>query len=418
MPAWIQRCVFFLLALPLTCTAGQAGTELRFTALDLPGQAEPSVVADPQGGFILTSIERAGSVATLSYHRIDRSGERVSSGEIASGSDWFVNWADFPSLVVADNGDWVSFYLRKSDPAAPYAYDIWTLRSQDQGASWSQPQRLHDDGTTTEHGFVSLLADGDDRVLAVWLDGRRGAAASDDEHGHGGAHTSLRSAVLTRQGPPVEQVELDDLTCDCCSTDAVRGADGPLVVYRNRSEQEIRDIGWLQRAAGSWSSPVIGVADHWKMPGCPVNGPALSKLGDAQLLAWPTLRDEAFELRLARNDRGTWKALASLERHPELLGRVDATPWGERQALVSWLGASEASNPSAAVLRLARLDESGKLLAQYELQQLPPGRSTGMPKLASHGERALLVWTEPDENGSRVRGILIEPPLPTAGAGE
>ena len=358
MQVWVLRCAF-LLALPLSCLADEKTDVLRLTALDLPGQAEPSVVADPEGGFILTSIEREGGLATLRYHRLDISGALVSSGDIASGTDWFVNWADFPNLVVAENGDWLSFYLRKSDPSAPYAYDIWTLRSEDRGLHWSEPQRLHDDGTVSEHGFVSLLADGADRVLAVWLDGRRGAGGTDG-HPHGDAHTSLRSAVLTRGSPPIEQVELDDLTCDCCSTDTLSAAAGPLVVYRDRSEQEIRDIGWLQRSKGVWSRPSISVADHWNMPGCPVNGPALSALGDAVLLAWLTLRDDAFELRLARKDDGGWSALPSLERHAKLLGRVDAAPWGEQQALVSWLGAGEEPNGSTgAVLRLARLDGNG-----------------------------------------------------------
>ena len=50
--------------------------------------------------------------------------------------------------------------------------------------------------------------------------------------------------------------ELDPKVCDCCQTAAAVTDDGPVVVYRNRSDQELRDISaispprWpLERAA-------------------------------------------------------------------------------------------------------------------------------------------------------------------------
>ncbi|MBK8324867.1 MAG: hypothetical protein IPL06_19865 [Betaproteobacteria bacterium] len=45
-------------------------------------------------------------------------------------------------------------------------------QSADGGRTWSTPVTPHRDGTASEHGFVSLVAD-TGGVLAVWLDGRK-----------------------------------------------------------------------------------------------------------------------------------------------------------------------------------------------------------------------------------------------------
>ena len=39
-----------------------------------------------------------------------------------------------------------------------------------------------------------------------------------------------------------ERAVLDARACDCCQTDAAMTSAGPVVVYRNRTEEEIRDI--------------------------------------------------------------------------------------------------------------------------------------------------------------------------------
>ncbi len=49
---------------------------------------------------------------------------------VREGCNWFVNWADFPSAVVADNGDWLTFWLQKTGEGT-YAYAVMTRRSTD-----------------------------------------------------------------------------------------------------------------------------------------------------------------------------------------------------------------------------------------------------------------------------------------------
>ena len=113
-------------------------------------------------------------------------GERI---ELAKGKDWFVNWADFPS--VSKNGKaFVSHFLKKSDTAT-FSYDVLYLQSQDDGRNWSEPVKMHSDTVRAEHGFVSFAPDGPGSFMAVWLDGRDAPTEEELESyvahvGHGG----------------------------------------------------------------------------------------------------------------------------------------------------------------------------------------------------------------------------------------
>jgi Spy/CpxP family protein refolding chaperone len=85
------------------------------------------------------------------------------------------------------------------------------------------------------------------------------------------------------------------------------------------------------------------------------------------------------------------------------MGRVDVVGWGSDGTLVSWLGAQDGQS----VLRVARLDTALAEAERLVVATLPPGRMTGMPRMASHGDAAILVWTSPEVRGGKVRGVLL-----------
>ena len=63
-----------------------------------------------------------------------------------------------------------------------YSYDVRVAWSRDAGETWSDPITPHDDGTLTEHGFVSMVPERGDQVSLVWLDGRETVGASEGGH--------------------------------------------------------------------------------------------------------------------------------------------------------------------------------------------------------------------------------------------
>ncbi len=53
---------------------------------------------------------------------------------------------------------------------------------------------------------------------------------------------TIRGAIIDKQGNKSGEWELDNRVCDCCQTSTAITANGPIVVYRDRSDEEIRDI--------------------------------------------------------------------------------------------------------------------------------------------------------------------------------
>ncbi|HET9484498.1 MAG TPA: hypothetical protein VFO79_11125 [Xanthomonadales bacterium] len=351
-----------------------------------PKAAQPSVAVDPREGFVVTWQERDGEDSALRYAVIARDGAELRRGTVSSGPDRFVNGADFPSLAVLDNGDWVTYWLQKTAKGT-YAYEIRMVRSRDAGRSWDAPIVPHRDGTPTEHGFVSMVPAGDDRVRVVWLDGRR-MAASADAHGEGGdEHMTLRAAVIGRDGQATDEHELDELTCACCQTDMVRGDSATLAAYRDRTGDELRDVAVLAHAKGAWSAPALAHADGWKMPACPVNGPALARQGDRYAVVWPTMASGEMQVMYASGRDASFGKAVELAAGPGELGRVDAGTWGGEHLLVSRI-ATDAGVPA---LWLSEHDRAGRTVAATKVAS-PVG---GYPRLAHHDAVTLLAWTEP-----------------------
>ena len=118
------------------------------------GSAQPQLTVSDRG-VLLSWIERAGTQAVLKF------AERTANGwtaprQVAAGSDWFVNWADVPSVLRLADGSLYGHWLQKSGPST-YAYDVRLARSTDDGKTWSPSFTPHHDGTQTEHGFASLF---------------------------------------------------------------------------------------------------------------------------------------------------------------------------------------------------------------------------------------------------------------------
>ena len=98
------------------------------------GSAEPHLAAGPDGGVIMSWLEKDGGGVALRYSVLD--GDTWSPvATVASGDDWFVNWADFPSVVAIDEALWAAHWLVKAADGV-YEYDVAVSLSTDGGATW------------------------------------------------------------------------------------------------------------------------------------------------------------------------------------------------------------------------------------------------------------------------------------------
>src|SRR5918997_1373150 len=174
--------------------------------------------------------------------------------------------------------------------AGTYAYDVNVARSKDGGKTWGRAVVPHTDGTKTEHGFVSLLPLPDGRLGAVWVDGRalKDLKEEHEEQGPLPVSMQLRYAAIDEHGKLSDEAVLDERICECCQTAAVMTADGPVAAYRDRSDEEVRDVHLVRRQPGGWGAPRAVHEDRWQVKACPVNGPQLAAEGRRVALAWFT----------------------------------------------------------------------------------------------------------------------------------
>ncbi len=378
---------------PLLVSAILLSAALAASASEVPcpakaPAAEPSLTHGADGRVYLSWIERTGQTASLKF-AVWETDAWSEPRLVASGDDWFVNWADFPSLCALRDGTLAAHWLQKSSPGT-YSYDVRMRLSRDGGQTWVDVGSPHRDGTHTEHGFVSIVAFDETRFGVVWLDGR----AMVDETGA----MSLRYTTLSRDGKFGDELLVDDRVCECCQTSAVAPANGAngangevVVVYRDRSETETRDISaaWIQ--GGQVQRRMTVNADGWMIEGCPVNGPALDRRGSAVVVAWPTSANDMPEVR-ARFLGAAGQPESAVIRIDEggSIGRVDVAILDTGLALVSWV----ASGDGTAGICWRTVSRDGTRGPIHRLAATTTSRATGFPRVVADGRVAFFAWTD------------------------
>jgi hypothetical protein len=360
-----------------------------------PGSRYPHLAVTADGAVIVSWLQSMdGRRSELRYAGLEESAW-TGARSVAAGDDWFVNWADFPSVVPGPDGLLAAHWLQQR-PGHAYSYDVRLAVSADAGQTWSEPMSPHDDGTPTEHGFATLLPV-DNSVLAIWLDGRRTEGGEGHDHHAAGAMT-LRSLAIDRGGLGAGAgAEIDARVCDCCQTDAALTDEGPIVVYRDRSAAEIRDIGVVRLTEQGWTAPQLVHADGWHMTGCPVNGPAVDARSHEVAVAWFTAPDRP-RVRLAfSSDNGRTFSPPVEVAAGAVAGRVDVVLLDDGRAVVSWLadapgGAEFVAQPFA---RDGTVAGPPVLIARSSIE-----RASGFPQMIRSGDRLVFAWTQAGEPAS------------------
>jgi hypothetical protein len=362
-----------------------------------PNSAQPQLSVSTRG-LLLSWVERDGEKAMLRF------AERTSTGwsvvrTVASGTDWFVNWADVPSVVRLADGTLVGHWLQRTAPDT-YAYDVRLSYSRDDGKTWSPSFTPHSDGTRTEHGFASLFQMPGAGLGLVWLDGRGMTPSGHGGHGANAGAMSLRFATFDAGWRKTSETPVDLRVCDCCPTAAGVTSDGPIVAFRNRTEDEVRDIYVSRLENGKWTEPSAVHRDDWKINACPVNGPMLSAHGRDVAIAWfTTIKDQGRAFLAFSRDAGrTFGPPARLD-DAGALGRVDVELMSGGSAIASWIE----TVGQRAEFRIRRVESSGARSAAVTVSGVAATRSSGFPRIASRGGETILAWTEILDGRSRVR---------------
>ena len=254
------------------------------------------------------------------------------------------------------------------------------------------------DALPTYHGFAAVTFLPGGGVFAAWMDHREGV-----RQGESAGHASSIFYAVSGDGGATwsDNRSLTGQACPCCRPAAIGDADGVVAVAYRAEQGDRREpaLAISRDRGGSFALDSVVVADGWRLPVCPVDGPALSvdAAGGGQY-AWYSGAGEA----------GVWIAawhpsagLAGARRpladdlvrtgHPHLATLGGAT-------LIAVEGTPRADT-TRRVVAVRTLDPDGSLTPWLFL-----GAQAGDGWIATPGERtALVCWTEREDGTSRVR---------------
>lgn len=356
-----------------------------------PGSAEPNLTVSPEGRVYMSWLEPGQSGHALRFAALD--GTQWSAPQtIREGKDFFVNWADFPSIEALEGGRLAAHWLQRNG-SGTYAYGVRISQSADGGKTWSAPVMPHRDSSQTEHGFVAMWRD-DAQLGAVWLDGRKFSKAGHDASNE----MMLLTTGIAPDGQLGAEVRLDERTCDCCQNSAAMTSDGPIVAYRDRSPDEIRDIYVTRRVGGKWTAGAPVHSDNWKIAACPVNGPSIAAVGRRVALAWFTAANDSARVKLAFSD-DAGKTFGEPVRvdggNPA--GRVDVALLQDGSALVTWI---ERIGGDTAAVRARRVGRDAKVGNATTIASSSAARASGFPQMAITASDVVFAWTIPGQPSS------------------
>ena len=353
---------------------------------------EPELTTTAGGRIILSWVEKVGEKRYALRMATRDQASWTQPRTVGEGENWFVNWADFPSVISLNNDSLAAHWLVKSG-AATYAYNVNISLSNDGGNTWSKPIIPHLDNTPTEHGFVSLVPLNDGRLGAIWLDGRNMKDMKDehDESEPLPVSMTLRYATIDGSGNISDDAQLDERVCECCQTSAAVTSDGVFAVYRDRSQNEVRDIYSVRQAASGWVSPQTVHPDNWEINGCPVNGPSVAADGRNVVVAWYTGAGGTPHVKVAfSTDAGVTFGSPIQVDDGETQGRVDVLLLPDNSALVCWLSGT----PEGGEIKVRRVESNGSLGAPAVIAKTDISRSSGFPRMARLGNEVHFAWTE------------------------
>jgi len=309
---------------------------------------------------------------------------------IAQGSNWFVNWADHPSLTATRGGRLFAHWLVSTGrKTGAYGYAIRVASSEDQGRTW---RTVLDEGVRNVKdysGFLSFLPTGT-TTTAVYLTPLApddGTGGDEDDH-----VKTVGIARFAADGREIDRTIVDTDSCSCCSTDIADTANGPIAVYRDHEAGEIRDISIVRHVNGRWTTPAPVHRDGWRINGCPTNGPAVAAVDRRVAVAWFTAAHDQPRVYVAfSTDAGATFSAPLRVDDGRPVGWPDVVMVDDGRTIVSWLERADEGKGTIRIREMA----PGMRGAALSVATASSGRSTGIPHMVrSRAGDLIVAWRD------------------------
>ena len=360
--------------------------------------AQPNLVSS-NGTLSLSWISsKKENKASLHFSQFKK-GKWIKPQTIANGSDWFVNWADFPAHAI--NEDLIITSHLKKSASGIYTYDVILNLKKLSGEKIKENFLLNTDGVKAEHGFVSIIPNNNKGFFITWLDGRNTVEKKLDGHHK---PMTIRFAEITNKGDVINESELDAAVCDCCQTSIGMTNNGPIIVYRDRSEKEVRDIYTIRNINGVWEEPNPLHNDGWIINGCPVNGPKVAVNSTNLAIAWFTVVNNSplVNVSFSKTNGDSFGTPFKLNDH-DAIGRVDVAFLNNEEVIVSYMEVDDIGT----YLRIKKVSVNGKVSKPITISKIDGGRNTGVPQLEVINNEIFIVWTISVEGMNQLKSIKL-----------
>ena len=400
---------------------GPARTEFTLRPADVTADREtPAVAVDSKGRVLLAWASQAGDlerVLTLArssdggktfarpvewrkvpiYRYASKSkGKEVTYSThvlprlVASGASIHLGWVE-----AIDGGPKVVFYV---------------ATSTDGGQTFSDPIPAHGPGAG-KPGFTAMGIGLDGSVVCGWLDGR-GGGPRPYSSARGAESDGFEPERLAFASPDANGV------CPCCDVAVGQGLDGARFVAFRNSESGNRDVF----VAGPDGAVAVG-PDHWKLDGCPHDGPSLAVAAGRLDVLWMdghTGKNRVYHASsptdgLSFRTREVAPGSTGAQGHPKLsrLGDRLVAVWdesiGELPALKPEVGHGHgpAMMGGGRAIRLAI--STGEGFGTPRAVSPRPGSFQLQPAIALGADgHALVAWVELGEDGKKVVFARVE----------
>ncbi len=372
-------------AIPATPAQASLSVELLVSPAGA-WSSQPNLSIDAAGNIHMVWVERTpGTTASIKFSRFD--GTRWSTARvIVAASGVRTSSADIPSLIALPGGRLVAHWLQTSSSSAR-SYGVHVSQSSDSGQTWNAGVVPHSTHETGENGFASLFPQPGDSVGVAWLDGRNFAPGTPAAR----RETALITTRVGANDVLSRETVLDTRVCDCCQTSYALTARGPVVAYRDRTADEIRDISVVQFVNGAWSAPRSVHNDGWRMASCPVNGPAIAANGNQVAVGWFTAaRDTTRVLVAFSGDAAQTFGQPVRVDAGDPLGKVGIVMSQPGTAWVSWM---ERVAGNTGRLHVRRASSSGATSSIYVFGAPDLTHTSGFPQMVERQGTLYVAWS-------------------------
>lgn len=415
----MSRSLLVSAALLFGATSVSAQRPVTELAVANRSNANPTVAAE---GAFVAIVWSAATVSSMDlFVAVSRDTGRTFSTPVQ------VNRVAGDARVSGENPARVALVPRKG--TTPEVLVVWTARA---GSTWTlQYARSADGGQRFSaatpvpgsvaaggRGWHSVNVDAKGRVSVLWLD-HRGLATTDSTHKHGtsagmaapstAADPTARAAlsqVMVAQLDKTAATAVTSSPCYCCKTAIVNDGTTRYAAWRHVFPNGERDIAFASASNGAqrFTTPVRLSDDHWKLDGCPDNGPSLAvDHAHGVHAVWPTLQSGAassdLSLFYARSRDG--KRFETRQRIPTTgpASHVQVAIGRDGVPVIAW---DEVANGSRR-LALARARTAADGRATFE--RIPfsddvPGQ--WYPALAGSSSGVFATWVRPNAGGSAI----------------